>query len=228
VPTGGAIMDFDFFDAGNEYVIYVIDTETTGLDATLNDVIEISARRFTFNNLAQQEQKTWLLRALNPATISEEALNVNKHKRSDILGLTKYGRENYGEPKEVVADFERWVMDDGVSAMDRIFAGQNPYFDVRAMQALWTKVESPDTFPFALERGNRIIDTKQLALMVDICTGKRRKFYNLSSLVKSFGAKKDRAHTAAGDVNMTTDLLIKMLSGVKSVIAEEFDQCYSD
>jgi len=210
----------------DEYVIYVIDTETTGLDAVENDVIEISACRLVFGQQTEREQKTWMLKALNPRTISEEALNINKHKRDDILHLTKFGRENYKDPSEVIIEIEDWVMEDGVSAMDRIFAGQNPKFDVRALEELWKKMESPDTFPFALETGNRIIDTKQLAVMIDLCTGKRRRHYNLTSLIKAFGVKKAKAHTAAGDVQMTTDLLLRMLEAIKPVASESFCDCY--
>jgi len=211
----------------SDYIIYVVDTETTGLNAVANDVIEISMCRFSLNDSDNREQKTWLLKALNPETISEEALNVNKHKRNDILHLTKFGRENYKEPSDVLVEIEQWMMEDGVSAMDRVFAGQNPNFDVKAMIELWRKVDSIDTFPFAVERGNRVIDTKQLALMVDLCTGQRRRYYNLSSLVKSFGVKKAKAHTAAGDVQMTTDLFIKFLAPLKETVSNEFKTCYS-
>lgn len=210
------------------FVIYCIDTETTGLDSELNDVVEISMCRFSIINgdVVNREQKTWMLRALNPASISEEALAVNGHNRQDILGLTKFGKENYIDPSLVLPEIELWIMSDGVSSLDRIFAGQNPQFDIDALQALWRKVGSADSFPFAVERGNRIIDTKQLAIFIDICTGRRRKFYNLSSLVKAFGVKKDRAHRAEGDVKMTTDLLISMMKPVKETIQESFKDCY--
>ena len=39
------------------YLIYVIDTETTGFDPVKNDVIEISMCRFTMENLHKMEQK---------------------------------------------------------------------------------------------------------------------------------------------------------------------------
>lgn len=213
----------------SEYIIYVIDTETTGLLAEENDIIEISLCRFTMSNPTQREQKTWLLKALNPKSIREEALKVNKHKREDICHLTKYGRENYGEPSNVIAEIEQWFMDDEVSALDRIFVAQNPNFDIGFMINLWKKAGSPDTFPFSisdLKRGNRVMDTKQLALMVDICTGKRRRYYNLGSLVKSFGSKRAKAHTAAGDVEMTVDLFVKIISAVSEGVNNNLKDVY--
>jgi DNA polymerase III alpha subunit (gram-positive type) len=210
------------------YIIYVVDTETTGLDSKKNDVIEISACRFRMSNLEETEQKTWYLKALNPSTIQDEALAVNKHKREDILHLTKFGRDTYLDPAQTVADIERWIMTDKMSAMDRVMAGQNIQFDVRALKALWERVESADTFPFNLEKGNRTLDTKMLATAIDVCTGRRRRYYNLSTLVKSFGVKKRKAHRAEDDVAMTIDLLVKMLNPLKDAASEAFEGCYTD
>ncbi|HVI41037.1 MAG TPA: 3'-5' exonuclease [Anaerovoracaceae bacterium] len=212
------------------YVIYVCDTETTGLDPVENDVIEISACRLTFDSEGKPttEQKTWLLKALNPKSIQDEALAINGHKREDICHMSKYGKENYKLPADVASDFELWIMEDGVSSMDRIFAGQNPNFDIQALQELWKKVGSPGTFPFSLENGNRVIDTKQIATLWDLCVGKRRLYYNLSSLVKAFGVKKGKAHKADEDVRMTTDLLIKLLEPVRALVATTFKDCYPD
>ena len=169
------------------YVIYVVDCETTGLDPVQNDVIEVSACRVLFDQgEIHRLQNTWHLKALNAATIEERALAINGHKREDILHITKFGREKYKDPQEVISDIELWIMEDGVSAVDRIFAGQNPKFDINALRELWRKVGSYDTFPFILNNDNRVIDTKQIATLFDVCVGKRRKYYNLSSLVKSF------------------------------------------
>jgi DNA polymerase III epsilon subunit-like protein len=211
----------------NGYVIYVCDTETTGLNPVENDVIEISMCRLIIDGEeTNSEQKTWLIKALNPRTIQDEALAKNGHKREDILHLSKFGRDNYKLANDVVADIELWVMEDDVSAVDRVFVGQNPDFDVAMMQELWKKVGSPTTFPFALEKGQRILDTMQIVTLFDICIGKRRLYYNLSSLVKAFGVKKGKAHQAAEDVRMTTDLLIKLLTPIKPIVTENFKDSY--
>lgn len=210
------------------YIIYVVDTETTGLSAKENDVIEISMARFKLSSLDNREQKTWYLKALNPATIQDEALAINNHKREDILHLTKFGKETYKEPSEIVTDIENWVMSDDMSAIDRIMAGQNVKFDIDALKELWKKVECYDTFPFDLRKGNRIFDTKMFATAIDLCTGRRRRHYNLSTLVKSFGVKKRKAHRAEDDVAMTADLLVKMLEPLKDPINDAFTYCYTD
>jgi DNA polymerase III epsilon subunit-like protein len=210
------------------YVMYVIDTETTSLNHQTGDVVEISAIRLIrdeeFN--LKEEQKTWLLKVLNPDGIEDTALAINGHKREDILWLTDFGKENYKEPNDVVIDIESWIMQDGVSAMDRVFVGQNPDFDIKALQALWLKVNSSETFPFCLEKGNRVLDTKQLALIVDICNNKRRLRYDLSGLVKSFGVKKGKAHRAADDTKMTADLFAKIIKPISAVVTESFKDSY--
>ena len=56
----------------NGYVIYVCDTETTGLEPTQNDVIELSMFRLLPNDDGsyEEQQRTWLIKAANPKTIS--------------------------------------------------------------------------------------------------------------------------------------------------------------
>jgi DNA polymerase III epsilon subunit-like protein len=215
-------------DAENGYIIYVVDTETTGLDTEKNEVIEISASRFSMADPDNREQKTWYLKALSPETIQDRALDINKHKREDILHMTEFGRETYRDPLEVVTDFECWVMDDDMSAMDRIMAGQNIEFDIKMLKALWKRQDSETTFPFNLDRGDRTIDTKMLATAIDLCTGRRRRYYNLSTLVKSFGVKKRKAHRAEDDVAMTVDLLCAMLTPIVPPAGDAFKDCYTD
>lgn len=212
------------------YVIYVCDTETTGLNAVENDVIELSMFRLLPQNDGsyEEQQRTWLLKAVNPKTISDEALSKNGHKREDILHLSKFGKENYLLPQDVVDQVEAWMMEDNVSAIDRVFAGQNPKFDVDFLKELWKRCGrlTDDEFPFMIGNGNRLIDTKQIVVLFDICTGRRRKHYNLSSLVKALGVKKGKAHKADEDTRMTKDLMMKLISIIKAVVAEQFKDAY--
>lgn len=214
----------------NGFSIYICDSETSGLDPELHDVIEVSFKRLIpQDNLTfQEEQKTWLLRALNPKTITEKALAVNGHLLDDVLGISKNGKENYIAPAEAVSQIENWIMEDGVSSMDRVFVGQNPMFDVKMLQSLWKKVGRTDPldFPFAVENGNRIIDTRMITTFFDLCTGKRRKAYGLGSLVKACSVKKEKSHRADGDTRMTCGLLLKFMEMVRPVVIEKFGDCY--
>lgn len=207
------------------YSIYVCDTETTGLSETKNDIIEVC-----FWRLGEEESKTWWMKPLNPENIEDAALKVNKHKREDILGLTKEGREKYRDPKEVLVEIEEWLMQDGSSAEERIIIGQNIDFDHRFMVQCWLKNGCRDSFPFGYWRNEtdnitHKIDTMELVMFVDVLLGRKRKFYNLGSLVKDFDIKKAQAHRADGDVQMTKDLFEKIANAFKgpaSVFADNY------
>lgn len=211
----------------DSYVIYVIDTETTGFDPVENDIIELSALRLIRDgDNFKREQKTWFIKPNNVHNISDEALKVNGHKKEDILWQTKEGKEKYIELSYAISDFELWVMEDCVSVMDRIFAGHNPVFDANFMKSSWAKANSESTFPFDLTANNRILDTKQLVVFIDICTGKRRSKYNLSEIVKCFDIKKGKAHRADEDTRMTADFLEKIVKSASGIFNNLYENSY--
>lgn len=204
------------------YIIYVSDTETTGINPLEHDIIEVSYLKFYFNKPDEIEQKTWLLKAMNPATIRDDALAKNGHKKEDILWRTDYGRENYKSPEIVLPEIEDWFSGDGQSAYDRVFAGHNPWFDFDFQEQLWRRNNSIDTFPFELGPNLKIMDTKEIILMFDIILGQTRKSYSLSNLIKDFGIKKEKAHRADADTRMTKDLLVHVVNGIRESVEKNF------
>lgn len=190
----------------NGFEIYILDTETTGLDAFRNDVIELSIYR-----LSNDSQKTWRIKAENPDTITKEALRVNGHKLEDITHKTKFGIETYLPQNKVIVDVENWMMEDGVSPEDRIVAGQNCAFDLQFLRELWRRCSSEDTIPF----GRKTVDTLQIAILFDLISNRKRDSYKLTSLCKDFSVKLEKAHKADADVRMTKDLLLKQLEHLK-------------
>lgn len=210
------------------YIIYVSDTETTGLDKDQNEIIELSMLRLFLDGSRLEEQKTWLMKALKPETIQDEALKINGHKREDILWLTAYGKENYRNPKELLPEIENWIAEDDMTSADRVLGGQNVRFDFDMMESTWKKQGAFDTFPFLAGHKRQVIDTKELALFIDIIAGKRRKFYNLGSLVKAYGIKKEKAHRADADTRMTKDLLLKQIEPFKKIVLEAFPDIFVD
>jgi len=207
------------------YIIYIVDSETTGIDSSKHEIIELSMCRLLLDS-SKEEQKTWLLQATNEETIEIEALNISGHKREDVLCISDYGKENYIHPKKVLPEIENWIAEDDVSSGDRIVVGQNTEFDFKMMESLWKRHNCYDTFPFQTEPNKLILDTKIMAILIDLCTGKKRERYNLGSLVKSFGVKKRQAHRAAEDVQMTKDLFIKQISPIKNILLETFKDSY--
>lgn len=186
-----------------DYVIYVVDVETTGLDNRVNDVIELSLHRLT-----DDVQKTWCIKPFNPEAIDAESLRINGHKREDILHQTKEGKERYLDPIKVMVDIENWVMEDGVPTANRILAGQNVSFDANYLEQFWKKGQSQDSYPFSIKR---TLDTMQIEFFLDLCKGEMSEGYSLKFLTKKYGLKNEKAHTAAADVKVTKDLLLKQI-----------------
>jgi len=194
-----------------EYVIYIVDVETTGLDDRVNDVIELSIHRLT-----DDVQKTWCLRPFNPSAIEADSLRINGHKKEDILHQTKEGRERYLDPNKVIIEVENWVMEDGVPTTQRILAGQNCSFDKSFLEQHWIKGNSKDSFPF----GRRMLDTMQIEFFLDLCRGKMAEGYSLNNLTKKYGLKNEKAHSAAADVKVTKDVLLKQIELFQAKLKE--------
>lgn len=210
------------------YTVYFCDVESTGLFKDQHEIVEICLWRE-----GEEESKTWHIQALKPETISEEALKVNGHKKEDILGLTQFGKETYRHPSIVLPEIEEWLMADGSSAEERILVGQNIQFDHGFMAETWKRMGCKEDFPFGYWRNENenvtfTIDTIQLVRLIDMVVGKKRKFYNLGKLAKSFGVKKGQAHRADGDVLTTKNLFEKIIVPLKEVIINNFSDCYDD
>lgn len=190
-------------------VLYVCDTETTGISHIKGcEIIEISLYRLSDNT-----QKTWCLKPNNLAAIEQEALRINGHKLDDLKHLTKLGVDTYKDPAAVVVEIENFMAEDCVSSGERVLCGQNIIFDLNFIEKLWADNNATDTFPF----GKRplLLDTKQIALFLDVATGTKSEFYNLSSLVTKYGVKKEKAHKAESDTKMTKDVLLKQIGMVE-------------
>lgn len=179
------------------YAIYIADVETTGLDAYDNDVIELSLLR-----LSDGEQKTWCMKPFNFNNIEAAALKINGHKLEDITHQTKYGKDTYLDPIKVIVDIENWVLNDDVSTNNRVLCGQNIGFDKNMLEQLWKKCNSKDTMPF----GRRVLDTMQIAFVIDYIENNMAESYSLSNLIKKYGIKNDKAHSAAADTKATKEL----------------------
>ena|ERR1035437_2671697 len=188
-----------------DYSLIVVDTETSGL-LDIHDIIELSLIR-----LSDGEQKTWFVKPINLENIDPGALRVNKHKLEDLLGQTKYGRDTYQDPNKVIIEVENFLSDDGVPTSNRVMVAQNVSFDMGMMQRLWEKCNSKDSFPF----GRRVLDTMQIAFMMDYVEGNLSDSYSLSNLIKKYGIKNNKAHSAESDTLATKELFIEQVKDLK-------------
>lgn len=190
------------------FQIYVADTETTGLNYLRHEIVELSIL-----HVNSDRQKTWHLKPERPKDAEADALRINGHKLEDISHETPEGRAKYRLASEVVADVENWMMEDMSSAEDRILAGQNIGFDAQFLSSLWERLGNKETYPF----GTRpfLLDTRQVQLVINLIEGKREDFYNLNTLIKKYGIKNSKAHTAAADTLSTKLLLMAQLEHLK-------------
>jgi len=193
-----------------EYVIYLADTETTGLDSRDNDIIELSLYR-----LNDDVQKTWFVRPINIEAIDLDALRVNGHKMEDLRLETKYGRETYQDPMKVIVEVENWIAEDGVPTNNRILCGHNVHFDKNMLEQLWIKCQSHDSYPLSRKR---TLDTMQIEFFLDWCKGSMADGYSLSNLTKKYGVKNEKAHSAAADTKATKEVLQKQVEIFKKIL----------
>lgn len=190
-----------------EYLLYGTDCETTGLAANCNP-IEISLYR-----LSTDECKTWCLKPINIDAIQPEALRVNGHKREDILGLTKEGRERYRKPENVLVEIENWLMDDGMPADQRLLLGHNVNFDKEMLISLWNRCNSYETFPFSPKYG---IDTMQIEFFFDYVSNKFGEGYSLRNLAHRYKIRQDKAHTAEDDTKVMVSIFQQQVNTLKN------------
>lgn len=194
-----------------DYVIYVVDVETTGLDDRINDVIELSMHRLT-----DDVQRTWCVKPINPNNIDPDSLRINGHKLEDLLHQTKHGKDTYLDPTKVLVEVENWMMEDNVPNTQRVLAGQNSGFDRGFLEQQWIKCQSKDSFPF----GRRFLDTMQIEFFMDLCRGTMSEGYSLNLLTKKYGLKNEKAHTAAADVKVTKEILLKQVEFFKKALLQ--------
>ena len=188
--------------------IYILDLETDSLCYINGEIIEAS-----FYRLSDNIQKTWYLKPTNYETISADALRINGHKLEDLKHETKFGRDTYIEPSKAIVEIENWIMEDGCQTSERVIVGHNPTFDRNFLQQLWAKNNCSDSFPF----GKRMIDTLQIALIMDMVNETKRDSYSLISLAKDFGVKIEKAHRADADTRMTKDLFLNQIDYLKKI-----------
>jgi DNA polymerase III epsilon subunit-like protein len=193
-----------------EYVIYLTDTETTGLDSYTHDIIELSMYRLT-----DDVQKTWLIKPLNVEAAEQGALRINGHKIEDLRLETKYGRDTYKDPAQTVIEIENWIEEDGVPAENRIICGHNVHFDKMMLEHLWRKCKSMDSYPLSRRR---MLDTMQIEFFLDMCKGSMAEGYSLNNLVKKYGVKNEKAHSAFADTKATKEVFVKQVEIFKKIL----------
>lgn len=198
----------------SQYVFYICDIETTGLDAQAHDTIELSLLRL--GDDSDNAQKTWCFKPLSPDTIDLAALRINGHLLPDLLHQTKEGRERYLEPNKVLVEIENWLASDDMPAEKRFLVGQNISFDKVRLENLWSKCGCKESFPF----GRRVLDSMVIELAIDYARGEFAEGYSLKNIAKKYGVVNSKAHTAAADVMATKQVFEKQIDFLKGLLSK--------
>ena len=173
------------------------DTETTGLDDKVNDVVQVACIIVIDGKTVEEFEK--FCRPINPDAISDEALEVNGRTREEIMA--------WPDPEvmkgELVDIFSRYV--NRYNKADKfIMAGQNVRFDAEFLGQHFEKCGDP--YFFSWIHGAHL-DTLNLALLLEIRKKKTLfKDRKLETLAKVMGVKLDNAHDALADIQATREV----------------------
>lgn len=174
------------------------DTETTGLDPILNDIIQISGQ-ITINGQVMEEFNM-KCQPTNWDNIQQGALDINK--------ITIEQLKTYPQPElvynKLLKMFKKYV--NPFDKTDKfVAAGQNVKFDIDMTQQFFKKHNDPYFFSF-IHAGH--FDTLHIAIMLEI-KEKRKIFtkgYKLSQMCEALGIKLEDAHDALNDIRATREL----------------------
>lgn len=180
--------------------ILYFDTETTGIDPKVNEIVQFAAIVEIDGNVV--EEVNWRCQPTNWEAINPDALKTT--------GLTLEKLREFGPPQEMMKNirslFDRHI--DKFNKADKFYpAGHNVQFDLDFLQAFWKK--HGDTYGTGSYQNWRCLDSRILANFF-IMRGKLDvPDVKLSTLCEKFGIA-IQAHDAMSDIHATRELVRKM------------------
>lgn len=182
-------------------ILTVLDTETTGLDPDVHEIIQIATISYVVDKGGDRYVLKKYEKKINPLrlhTAQERALQIN--------GFTIEGWKGSPEASEVMPDIK-----DIVEKSD-ILIGQNLIFDLRFVNEICHRCEiDPPEFP-------PYIDTKSIADRLVRANWLQRS--GMDYLVEHYGVKvQGRAHTALVDCERTMLVFDELMRDVN----QEYD-----
>jgi len=176
---------------------YVIDTETTGLKNNYHEMTEIGIIR-----CSDRVQIHRLIKCENPERASFDALAITKKTMADL--------EKGNDRRAVVAECNKFFLEDGATPAHRCIVAHNASFDRKFLHALWE--QCGEKFPADLW-----LDTIALTRSYAKAIGLVKPKVNLHAACDIVGIKKiSEAHNAKVD-SRNTFLLHRDLVEVKQV-----------
>lgn len=197
---------------------YVLDTETTGLNTSFHEIIELSIIR-----AEDRVQFSRNIKAEFPQNASFEALQITGKTQADL---------KYGEPRDlIVKQAMAFFEEDGLTPNHRCIVAHNAPFDRRFLHSMWEK--SQMNFPAVMW-----LDTMALARAYAKKEGIVKPKLRLPDVVAMIGSKrvtgehnaKDDARNAylvwkkfIDDGFIALDYIKRFPHGEKEEVVEEND-----
>lgn len=192
--------------------IFWFDTETTGLDAKENDIVQIAG--VIEKDGVLMEEIDIKMRPFSPQRVTEEALQVQGRTIGEIM--------QWQEPKQAHAELCRYLGKHcyKFDRKDKMWiAGQNIQFDDRFLRSHFEKCGDRYYGSFFMHRN---IDLKALMYLLSYFGKVDLENYKLATIAKhydvSFG--EEGAHDALADVRVTRQCVLKALDEIRSLGSE--------
>ena len=184
--------------------VLFVDTETTGLDSKLNDVIQVA---FIIEIDGKVKEKAnFIMQPFRYDTITKEALEVNGLTIKKLITFPK-PQETYNQ---IVTLFDKYI--NKYDKQDKFSpAGHNVTFDRNMLNQ------------FFLKNGNKyfgsyvdyhLIDTSSLLYLLRYAGKLELESYKLETASKHFKIPL-QAHNAMSDIEATRELIQKLLRYLK-------------
>lgn len=167
----------------------VLDTESTGLDATKDRLLSIAALRVEGLQVKPGDAFTTLVRSSDPGAAVA------------IHGITAAATQDGLEEAEALRQLDVW-------RGDSIWVGHHIMHDMSFLRSI-AKRGGPDL------RVAKLLDTRDLALRLERPEHVKPDEYGLDALCKRYRIPVEERHTAAGDALATALLLVVLLKGLQ-------------
>jgi len=166
-------------------ILTVLDTETTGLDSDVHEIIEIAAISYVLDS----EGNRYILKKFE-SKINPEQLHTASERALEVNGFTIESWKGSLNASDILPDV--------ISLIEKsdILVGQNLIFDLRFINEVCHRndIEPPEFPPY--------IDTKSIADRLVTAQWLQRS--SMDYLVEHYGVKVEgRAHTALVDCERT-------------------------
>jgi DNA polymerase III subunit alpha, Gram-positive type len=166
-----------------------VDTETTGLNPSIHEVIEIGLVVVKGDTLEEIDRYYSKVAPDHIETADERALLINHYSWQ--------GWQDAPQKEVVVAEIGRFFSE------DHVLCGHNVEFDIAFIESMFKRCDlEPPKYA-------GIIDTKRVAKSLNV----KSASYRLGALCQKFGIEQERAHCALDDVVANVELFRHLQRG---------------